>query len=182
MLGMVIDSRALRSVLGKFTTGVVVVTARTGEGLPVGMTANSFTSVSLEPPLVSFCVSRASQLHPLFTNASDFAVNVLADSQRELSKRFARPGLDRFGSLSYEEGRNGIPVFPGSLAVIECATASVVAAGDHDIILGSVIALTALTADAGEIQFPLVFFNGAYRRLDVQYLMEQDTDWWTAFT
>jgi flavin reductase (DIM6/NTAB) family NADH-FMN oxidoreductase RutF len=179
MLEMVIDSQALRSVLGRFATGIVVVTMRTGEGRPVGMTANSFTSVSLAPPIVSFCVSHVSRLHPLFTKTSDFAVNILADSQQELSRRFARPGLDRFGSLPYEAGRNGTPILLGSLAVIECATASVVAAGDHDIILGAV---TALTADADETNSPLVFFNGSYRHLDIHNLAEQDADWWTAFT
>jgi len=169
-----IDPRVLRGALGRFTTGVVVVTAQTDQGLPFGMTVNSFTSVSLEPPIVLFCVSRASQLHPLFTSGSDFAINVLAESQKALSLCFAKPGLDRFGILAYQTGRNGVPVLPGALAVLECAKVQVVEAGDHDIVLGSV---EALTTGQEPLPDPLVFFAGAYRRLDHQH-----ADWWTAFT
>lgn len=175
MIETEIDRRTLRRVLGRFTTGVVVVTAHTDQAIPVGMTVNSFTSVSMEPPLVLFCVSRASQLHPLFTTVPDFAVNVLTEAQRAHSLTFAKPGLARFGTLTYETGRHGAPVLPGALAVLECAKTSVVQAGDHDIVLGRVVGLTAQEEDA--LPNPLVFFGGAYRRLDAQH-----ADWWTAFT
>jgi flavin reductase (DIM6/NTAB) family NADH-FMN oxidoreductase RutF len=169
-----IESRTMRRVLGRFATGVVVVTTRTDDGLPVGMTVNSFCSVSLEPPLVLFCVSRASQLHPVYVGSTHFAVNVLSESQRELSLRFAGFGRDRFAGLTHDSGTGGSPVLPGALAVAECATTSVTQAGDHDIVLGRVLGLSAETDGLDE---PLVFYGGAYRQLDPQY-----ADWWTAFS
>ncbi|MFF0018055.1 flavin reductase family protein [Streptomyces sp. NPDC005374] len=168
-----IDPRTLRGVLGRFATGVVVVTTRTDDGLAIGMTVNSFCSVSLEPPLVLFCVSRASQLHPLFTGASHFAVNVLSEAQRKVSLSFARPGRDRFKDLTPDTGRLGAPVLPDALAVVECTRASIVEAGDHDIVIGRVVAMS---ADEQGLPDPLVFYGGAYRRLDPQH-----ADWWTAF-
>lgn len=170
-----IEPRALRRVLGRFTTGVVVVTTCADDGTLVGMTVNSFCSVSLDPPLVLFCVSRSSQLHPIFTGAETFAVNVLSEAQRDLSLRFARPGRDRFDGLpDVGEGDHDSPVLPRALAVVECATASVTPAGDHDIVLGRVTGT--LTADDGLAE-PLVFYAGAYRRLDPDH-----ADWWTAFS
>lgn len=173
MLQTATDTRALRTVLGRFATGVAVVTVRTAEGNPLGMTVNSFLSVSLEPPLVSFCVNRDSRLCPAFTGAAVFAVNVLTEQQRDLSRRFAKPGLDRFGTLPYAPGRSGAPVLPGSLAVVECTTDSVMPAGDHVIVLGRVVA----AVKAEKAAQPLVFFDGAYCRLDAQH-----ADWWTAFS
>ena len=174
MIGTGIDPGILRRVLGQFATGIVVVTTRTDDGLPVGMTVNSFCSVSLEPPLVLFCVSRASRLHPVFTAAPAFAVNVLAEAQRDLSRTFARPGLDRFGTLSHRTGDSGVPLLPGALAVVTCTTASVTEAGDHDIVLGRV---TELDCAPRSLAGPLVFYGGAYRRLASQH-----ADWWTAFS
>jgi 3-hydroxy-9,10-secoandrosta-1,3,5(10)-triene-9,17-dione monooxygenase reductase component len=169
-----IEPRTLRRVLGRFTTGVVVVTARGEDGALAGMTVNSFCSVSLEPPLVLFCVSRTSQLHPVFTGTAAFAVNVLAEEQRDLSLRFARPGRDRFAGLrDAGAGQCEAPVLPGVVAVVECTTESVIPAGDHDIVLGRV---TGLSFPADGHTEPLVFYAGAYRRLDPQH-----ADWWTAF-
>jgi flavin reductase (DIM6/NTAB) family NADH-FMN oxidoreductase RutF len=167
------EPRALRAVLGRFATGVAVVTALGRDGAPVGMTVNSFTSVSLDPPLVLYCANRASRLFPAFTEAPAFAVNILAESQDEVSRRFARQGLDRFGELRHEAGATGAPLLPGSLAVLECATESVVPAGDHALVLGRVTAAAAVPG-AGA---PLLFYDGAYRRLD-----DRHADWWTAFS
>lgn len=170
-----IDPRTLRRVLGRFTTGVVVVTTRAEDGRLAGMTVNSFCSVSLEPPMVLFCVSGASQLHPVFTGAATFAVNVLGEAQRDLSLRFARPGRDRFAGLRDHDGEHHeSPVLPGALAVVECTTVSVTPAGDHDIVLGQV---TGMSSSADSLAEPLVFYGGAYRRLDPQH-----ADWWTAFS
>jgi flavin reductase (DIM6/NTAB) family NADH-FMN oxidoreductase RutF len=168
-----VDPRALRSVLGRFATGVAVVTTTSPDGQPVGMTVNSFTSVSLDPPLVLFCVNRDSQLRPVFANADAFVVNVLRESQKELSRRFARPGLDRFGTRRPVPGRSGAPLLDSPLAAIECHTDRVVAAGDHDVVIGRVVAMHAPSDDGP----PLVYYGGAYRSLDADSM-----DWWTAFS
>src|SRR5262245_20087195 len=169
MIETTVDPLALRRTLGRFATGVVVVTTQTDEGQPVGMTMNSFTSVSLDPPLVLYSVSRSSRLHRPLVEAPGFAINVLTEAQKDLSLRFAKPGFDRFGALAYTQGQMGAPVLPDALAVIECETRFVTEAGDHDLVLGRVIALTTDPEIPCE---PLVFFSGAYRRLDNQY-----TDW-----
>lgn len=168
-----VEPGALRAVLGRFATGVAVVTAFGPDGGPLGMTVNSFTSVSLDPPLVLYCANRASRLFPAFTQARAFAVNILAESQDEVSRRFARQGLDRFGALRYEAGEAGAPVLADSIAVLECTTESVVPAGDHALVLGRVSAAAAVAGAAA----PLVFYDGAYRRLD-----DRHADWWTAFS
>lgn len=168
-----IDPRTLRTVLGKFATGVVVVTANTPDGTPVGMTMNSFTSVSLDPPLILCCVGRTSQLHPALTTADAFAVNVLRESQKDVSRQFARPGLERFGSLRPLRGASGAPLIEGALAVLECANERVIDAGDHDIVVGRVRKLDTTRDLPAE---PLVYFAGGYRSLDTTH-----TDWWTAF-
>jgi K+:H+ antiporter len=159
----VIDTGRLRTVLGRFATGVTVVTTTTADGQPIGMTANSFSSVSMDPPLVLFCVSRQSRLHPHFTQAPGFAVNVLSGEQRDVSRLFARPGLDRFGDLRPGTGSSGAPLLAGTLAGIECVTEQVVAAGDHDIVIGRVLAVDSAATTAPE---PLIFYGGGYRALD----------------
>ena len=173
MLQATIEPGALRAVLGRFATGVAVVTVLTPRGEPRGMTVNSFTSVSLDPPLVLYCVNRASRLFPDFTGAAAFAVNILTEEQRGVSRRFARQGLDRFGDLPHTLGADGAPALTGSLAILQCATESVVPAGDHAIVVGRV---TALFAEADK-RVPLLFYDGAYRRLD-----DRHADWWTAFS
>ncbi|MFG3497069.1 flavin reductase family protein [Streptomyces sp. NPDC047928] len=155
------DPDTLRGVLGRFTTGVTVVTAMTPHG-PVGMTANSFSSVSLDPPLVLFSVARRSQLSDHLTRADAFAVNILNAGQRELSARFARPGLNRFGDTDWRLGTTGSPVLPGALGVVECRPSEVHAGGDHLITVGRVVEAYA-NEPADE---PLLFFRGAYRELD----------------
>lgn len=155
------DPAALRTVLGRFATGVAVVTAMTTDG-PVGMTVNSFSSVSLEPPLVLFCVRRDSSLHAAFVTASCFAVNVLRDDQQGLSRRFAAPGADRFGALRAPSDKARAPLLADPLAVIECTTRLLVPAGDHEIVIGHVTAAIAAPGGAAE---PLVFYGGTYRRL-----------------
>jgi flavin reductase (DIM6/NTAB) family NADH-FMN oxidoreductase RutF len=154
------DARTIRAVLGRFATGVVVVAVMTPDG-PVGMTVNSFSSVSLDPPLILFCVRKESSLRPHIVGAQAFAVNVLRESQQDVSQRFASPGFDRFGVIRPRRGMKGVPLLDGALAVIECTTEQVITAGDHDIIIGRVGAVEAPTAAAQ----PLIYYSGSYRSL-----------------
>jgi 3-hydroxy-9,10-secoandrosta-1,3,5(10)-triene-9,17-dione monooxygenase reductase component len=154
-----VDTAELRRALGRFTTGVVVVTTHTPGGA-VGMTVNSFCSVSLTPPVVLFCVRRESQLHAHFASATAFAVNVLADGQEELSSQFARPGFDRFASARWRPGTTRSPVLAGVHAVLECLTDRVLPAGDHDVVLGRVVAVHPSTPGR-----PLLFYSGGYGSL-----------------
>jgi 3-hydroxy-9,10-secoandrosta-1,3,5(10)-triene-9,17-dione monooxygenase reductase component len=167
-----VHPRRLRSALGRFATGVAVVTAMSAEGTPVGMTVNSFTSVSLDPPLVLFCVGRQSCLYPVLTAAETFAVNILREGQLALCWRFASPGFDRFDAIEPRFGRTGTPLLPSALAVFECVEPRLVPAGDHDIVIGRVAALETAPDDHAE---PLLFFGGRYRSLDTEL------QWWSAW-
>ncbi len=155
------DQDALRNVLGHFTTGVTVVTTMTAVG-PIGMTANSFSSVSLDPPLVLFSVSRASQLCTHLTKTGSFAVNILNAEQQNLSRQFSRPGLHRFGGMSWTRWMTGAPILPDVLAVIECVVTDIHEGGDHFITVGRVVEAG---LRAAEERRPLIFFRGAYREL-----------------
>lgn len=166
------DTRLLRAALGRFATGVAVVTATSPAGTPVGMTVNSFTSVSLDPPLVLFCASRRSSLYPVFAAAAAFGVNILRDGQTAESRRFAGPGFDRFAGLAPREGRTGVPLLPRALATLECVDPERRPAGDHDVIIGRV---AVVETHAGDLDQPLVYYAGGYRSLDT------DVEWWTAW-
>lgn len=152
-------SSALRSALGRFTTGVTIVTCSDAAGLPVGLTVNSFSALSLEPPLVSWALRVESPSLGPFESARHFAVNVLTESQLELSKQFAAHAPDKFSLGRWSTGRHGAPVLAGALAVFECSTASTLRQGDHVLFVGSVLHSV---AHAGA---PLVFQAGRYRRL-----------------
>ncbi|WP_346097100.1 styrene monooxygenase/indole monooxygenase family protein [Streptomyces olivaceiscleroticus] len=150
------DSRGLRRALGQYATGVTVVTARAPDGRNVGMTANSFTSVSLDPPLVLWCPGKNAPSLPDFTDASHFAVHVLAADQHHLSRRFATPADDKFHSLPITPGIAGTPLLAGTVARFQCRTVQRLDAGDHVIFLGEV---EQYEADGGA---PLVFHSGYY--------------------
>lgn len=150
------DARDLRTAFGRFATGVTVVTFRLADGRRVGITANSFTSVSLSPPLISFNYRTASPYLAAVCACSHFAVHVLAANQLDLSQRMSRPAEDKFLGLSPQEGMGGAPRFPDSLATFECELWKTVEAGDHHIILGRVVKYE--HAD-GE---PLMYINGRY--------------------
>ena len=143
-----------RRVLGQLPTGVTVLTAFAG-GSPVGMAANSVTSVSLDPPLLLACPARTSETWPLLREAGRFCVNVLGASHGELARRFSRRGIDRFDGVEWTP-RNAGPALPDAVAWIECALRSEHDAGDHTIALADVLAL-----EAGEGE-PLVFSRGRY--------------------
>lgn len=153
------DTAVLRRALGRFTTGVTIVTCLDAEGAPIGLTANSFNALSLQPPLVLWSLRRRSPSLPAFAAAPHFAVNVLAESQVELSRRFASPVTDKFAHGAWAPGESGVPVLAGCVAVYECATESHQAAGDHVLFIGRVQRVVEATLA------PLLFHAGHYRLL-----------------
>jgi 3-hydroxy-9,10-secoandrosta-1,3,5(10)-triene-9,17-dione monooxygenase reductase component len=153
------DAGEFRAVLGQFATGVTIITA-VDDGEPVGVAANSFTSVSLDPPLVLFCVARSSSTWPRIEHARKFAVNILGEHQEELSGLFATKGADRFGQTDWHLGVGGSPVLHDTLAYLDCEFWNEYDGGDHIIVVGRVLDL-GLHSDTG----PLLFFRGKYGRL-----------------
>lgn len=149
----------LRVALGRFATGVTIVTCRDAAGSAVGLTCNSFNALSLEPPLVLWSLRRASPSLAAFTGAGHFAVNVLAEDQIELSRRFASPAADKFADGVWHDGAGGAPLLVGAAAVFECAREAHQDAGDHVLFIGRVLRL----ADAALP--PLVFHGGRYHLL-----------------
>lgn len=150
-----VDSETFRTLCGHFTTGVAVVTAADGS-TPVGMTVNSFTSVSLVPPLVSINVDRAAQLHRQIVAAPAFVINILAADQEALSRRFAEDHPDRFDSVPWSWTDSGLPALDGTLARIECEHHAVFEAGDHSIVVGLVV------DGAATDRHPLRYYRGSY--------------------
>lgn len=153
------DDAALRSALGKFATGVTVITTCDSFGTLQGLTANSFGSLSLDPPLVQWSLQKRSQSLRQFAGADHFTVNVLSQGQRELSRHFATPSRDKFAGISYRAGLGGSPVLPDSLAVIECKSVRHIEAGDHVIFIGEVLRFF-----EGQGR-PLIFSSGEYHQL-----------------
>jgi flavin reductase (DIM6/NTAB) family NADH-FMN oxidoreductase RutF/DNA-binding MarR family transcriptional regulator len=151
-----IDSQRLRQALGAFTTGVTIVTTVDAAGADVGMTANSFNSVSLEPPLVLWSIGRSSTNFAAFLAANHFAVHVLAADQDALATRFAKRGVDRFAGLEIGRGPGGIPLLDGCAARFQCRMAFQHESGDHVILVGEVLELDQLHCE------PLVFKGGRY--------------------
>lgn len=154
------DARTLRDALGCFATGVTILTAKDEAGAPIGLTANSFTSVSLDPPLLLACIATTATSADVFRIADHFAVNVLHIGQQPASIRFSRRGEDRFGATPWESGLNGTPVLTGSLATFECTRHAVHDGGDHIILIGQVE-----RARFEPQRDPLLYFRGKYRRL-----------------
>lgn len=151
-----IDPRALRNAFGAFMTGVTVVTTHDAEGNPVGFTANSFTSVSLDPPLVLVCLANSSSNYKTFADAKQFAVNILSEGQIDVSNTFARPVEDRFAAVDWRKGPAGSPIFSGTSAWFDCSKFNTVEAGDHLILIGKVEAFENETAPG------LGYARGAY--------------------
>lgn len=132
------DPIALRAAFGAFMTGVTVVTTLAADGAPVGFTANSFTSVSLDPPLILICIAKTSQNIKTFRQASGYAVNILAEGQEDLSRRFSGPTADRFAGVDWGIGPAGAPVIAGACGWFDCDMHNQVEAGDHVILIGQV--------------------------------------------
>lgn len=154
------DARTLRDAMGCFATGVTVVTAMSAAGVPVGLTANSFTSVSLDPPLLLVCIGNGAGCAPVLRDAPHFAINVLQIGQQPASNRFAGKGEDRFANTPWAPGETGAPVLTGSLSTFECSQHAVHDGGDHFILIGRVV-----RASFEPRRDPLLYFRGKYRRL-----------------
>jgi flavin reductase (DIM6/NTAB) family NADH-FMN oxidoreductase RutF len=135
---MTLEPRALRDAFGAFLTGVTVVTTHDATGAPIGFTANSFTSVSLDPPLLLVCLAKTSRNFTTMTNAAGFAVNILSEGQKDVSNTFARPVEDRFAAVDWRKGPHGSPVFSEVAAWFDCSMHQVVDSGDHVILIGRV--------------------------------------------
>jgi 3-hydroxy-9,10-secoandrosta-1,3,5(10)-triene-9,17-dione monooxygenase reductase component len=158
--GLEPDSATYRTVLGHFATGVTIVTAHDGTE-PVGMACNSFTSVSLDPPLVLFCAAKSSTTWPRMQSAKHFAVNVLAEDGESVCRVFATKGADRFAAVTHHRGATGAPILADALAYIDCETEAEHDAGDHVIVVGRVVELGYATEGK-----PLLFYRGGYGRYE----------------
>src|ERR1041385_4854689 len=125
-----VTSEEFRRACGRFATGVTIASVMDREGTPHGLTVSSFTSVSLDPPLILICLGHAVTVIDAFRAASYFGINVLSENQRDLSERFARKGEDRFNDLAWVSGETGVPLIPGVLAAIECSVERRMTSGD----------------------------------------------------
>ncbi len=151
------SAREFRLALGMFATGVTIVTARTAEGHVIGLTANSFNSVSLTPPLVLWSLAQAAASLAVFSAGSHYAINVLASDQKALAERFASRGADRWSGVNFDEGAGGAPLLHGAAATFECFNRSRYEEGDHVIFVGEVERCTHRHGAA-----PLLFHGGRY--------------------
>lgn len=167
-----IDKKAFRNALGNFVTGVTIVTARDAEGRPVGLTANSFNSVSLDPPMVLWSLALNSPNLPAFRNAKGWAVHILSSDQEDLSNRFATSGADKFEGLEFDDGPEGAPSIGGCSARFGCKAMFEYEGGDHAIFVGEVVQF-----DHGEAA-PLIYHGGRYGRVlpPSEFLRPTDLD------
>lgn len=154
-----VDPPQFRQLLGRFATGVTVLTTRAASGEPVGMTASSVASVSLEPPLVLVSVDHKNDMHDALAAAQHFVLNVLGVDQEALARRFAETETERFRGVSYRENARGIAVLEGVIAHIECEKHATVPGGDHSVFFGLVVG-----GDATEGR-PLLYYRGGYAGL-----------------
>ena len=152
------STRQLRQTLGKFATGITVVTCCAADGRACGITANSFSSVSLEPPLVLWNIAKSSNSLQAYLDASHFAIHILDDQQEAVSRHFAQTDHKSFDNIDYRISDDRVPILSGGLARLDCRTERVIDAGDHHIIIGEVIKHEARDGA------PLVYFNGKYAR------------------
>ena len=156
---MAFDPMLQRQIMGRFATGVTVVTTRYGDQIS-GMTANAVMSLSLDPPLIVVSVDCQSNMHGHLTQGQCYAINVLKHDQEDLSRRFAQPGPKDFSDLKLTVAETGAPIFVDALAYVDCRVVEVVPAGDHDMFIGEPLA--GETYD-GE---PLIFYSGQYAQLE----------------
>ena len=156
---MAFDPMLQRQIMGRFATGVTVVTTRYGDQIS-GMTANAVMSLSLDPPLIVVSVDRESNMHGHLTQGQCYAINVLRHDQEEISRRFAKPGPKDFSGIELTVAETGAPIFVDALAYVDCQVVEVAAAGDHDMFIGEPIA--GETYDGQ----PLIFYSGQYAQLE----------------
>ncbi len=157
---MTVDQATFRSVLGRFASGVTVVTAQDGTGMDRGMTASAFCSLSLDPPLVLFCVEKTAELHATLQEATRVVVNTLSEDQESLSRRFSEPMSNRFEGVGFTRGLTGAVVLDGVLAYLECELKDQHPGGDHSIFVARVIAAH-VSGDR-----PLLYYRGGYTGLE----------------
>jgi len=151
-----INPALFRQLMGRFATGVTVVTVMSPDGTPSGMTVNSLSSVSLDPPLVSICIDQGAVMHAALTGAPGFVVNILRSDQEAVSRRFAEDLPDRFDGVGYGLSSDGQPILDGVLAHLECTGHASIEAGDHSVFLGRVV------GGASGGGRPLLFYQGGY--------------------
>jgi len=156
---MPIEKNQLRQVMGHFATGVTIITTFNKDGQMHGLTANAFTSVSLEPPLLLISVDKKAESYPAFEESKVFTVNILADEQEALSRKFAVSGGNKFEGVAFRRGANGAAILDGTLAHIECTLYASYEGGDHSLYLGEI-----QEAEVREGK-PLVFYRGGYRAI-----------------
>ncbi|MEE8433999.1 MAG: flavin reductase family protein [bacterium] len=156
---MPVDPNEFKAALSRWGSGVCVVTASDGEGRLGGLTASSFTSVSLTPPLVLFCLGQDSTSYGVFERADGFVVHILAAGQEHLSNLFSSKSTDKFEQVDYRAGAGGAPILSGCLAVLECSARQKITAGDHLILVGEV------QSAQSEEAAPLWYYRGGYRKL-----------------
>lgn len=156
---MSIDTDLFRAVLGRFASGVTIVTTVDREGRDQGMTVSAFSSLSLDPPMVLVCIDHSASLWPVLEQAEHFAINILGSTQEALSRRFSSREGDRFDGVGFTRGSSGIALLDDTLAAVECTITSRVPQGDHSILIG--------TVDFGiarDLQ-PLLYYRGGYASL-----------------
>ncbi len=158
---MPVDNAEFRTALGRFASGVTVVTTRDAERRPLGLTVSAFSSLSLEPPLILICIDKRPELHNALSESGMFAINILAANQEQISRRFASRDGDKFAGLAYRKGIEDIPVLEESLAVLECRLKNAYEGGDHTIFVGEVEATAVREAQ------PLLYYKGGYARLTI---------------
>ena len=156
---MPIDKDLFRAVLGRFASGVTIVTTVDGKGGDHGMTVSAFSSLSLDPPLVLVCIDHNASVWPAFETTEHFAINILSSTQEALSRRFASKDRDRFDGVGFTRGNSGVALLDDTLASVECTVTARVAHGDHSILVGSVDGGT-----ARDLQ-PLLYYRGGYASL-----------------
>lgn len=156
---MAIDPRELRNVMGNFATGVTIITTKDTTGKPFGLTANAFSSLSLDPPLLLICVDKKVDCYACFEESKVFGVNFLSEGQDQLSTRFATKGIEKFEGVSYKLGALGVALLDGAVAHLECTLVNAYEGGDHTIYIGEIQTATVLS------DRPLLFFRGKYYQL-----------------
>ncbi|WP_406269510.1 flavin reductase family protein [Nocardia sp. NBC_00881] len=157
-----IDPRQFRNVLGQFCTGITVITTLDGDQVPIGFACQSFAALSLEPPLVLFCPTKASRSWAAIEKSGRFGVNVLAEEQRELCARFGSREPDKFADAAWHTSDLGLPLLDDALATIQCTVDSVVDGGDHYIVIGRVQTMSETTTSGR----PLLFYRGQYTAIE----------------
>jgi len=157
---MTVDQHTFRALLGRFASGVTVITIVDANGDDRGMTVSAFCSVSLEPPLVLMCIDHAASIYQPVSAASQFTVNILSEGQEALARRFAGPHPDRFDGIGFSRGGNGIAILGDVLGHLQCKVIAKHVSGDHDIIVGEV---EEAMSDEGR---PLLYYRGGYAQLE----------------